>query len=77
MRKKVAVLSTRTCHYRPVLEQALLRLQVPFQSFYIDERPDLVQKWHIQCSPVLFVDEKPVFIGMPDIQALERFFLAQ
>ncbi len=72
----ILILASRTCHHRPYLERELKRRGVPFEVAYTDERPDLVEQYHIRHSPVLFVDGKPVFMGMPEGKALEAWIRA-
>ncbi len=70
---QVLILATRTCHHRPHLEAELKKHGIPFTTVYTDERPDLLERFSIRHSPVLLVDEQPIFIGMPSLGELEAW----
>ena len=66
--------ATKTCHHYPIIEKELKNMNIIYKVQFIEDHPDLVQKYHIQKSPVLIVDEKVAFYGMPDISELRKFF---
>ena len=71
---EVILAVTKTCHHCPLLEQEFKKLGVHYCVQYYDDHPEMVQKYNIKQSPVVIVDDKVVFHGMPSISELEKFF---
>lgn len=69
---KVAVVVTRTCHHRPVLEQHLKDLGIPYEVRYAEDDPEFMRKYDIQCSPNLMVDGEILYRRMPTLEELKE-----
>lgn len=71
---QVILAVTKTCEHCPLLEQELIKLGVPYSVRYYEDHPEMVGKYKIKQSPVIIVDDKVIFHGMPSISELEKFF---
>ena len=65
---------TKTCHHCRFLEKELKRLGVPYRIKYSEDNPEMTKKHSIRRSPVIIVDDKVAFSGMPSVRELEDFF---
>ncbi len=61
----VEIVATRGCRHRPNLERELQDLGVPYRVLYVEDHPELVEKYHIRHSPNLIVDGRVVARGQP------------
>ncbi|MCL7489686.1 MAG: thioredoxin family protein [Desulfobulbaceae bacterium] len=71
---EVILAVTKTCHHCPVLERELKRLKVPYCVRYFEDHPKMMEQYGLRTSPVLVVDGRVVFNGMPSLIELERYF---
>lgn len=71
MKVKLAV--THTCHHCPIIEKELKQRDIPYEVLYVEEHPDIVQRFGLKRSPNLIADEKLIFNGMPELAELRRF----
>ena len=68
----VKIIATKTCSHRPVLEQELKNLRVRYTVVFVEEQPELVERFAIRHSPNLVVDDKVVFRRQPTESELRR-----
>lgn len=62
----IVILASKTCRHRPLLEQELRAMDVDYQVRYVEDEPELMEKYGIQHSPNLVVNEKVVFRATTD-----------
>jgi predicted thioredoxin/glutaredoxin len=72
---EVAILVTKTCEHRELLEKSLTELGIPYLVKYAEDDPHLVAKQHVHCSPNIMVDGIIRYRGMPtpdELKDLQR-----
>ena len=57
----VMIIATKACTHRPDLEKELESLHIPYRMYFVEDHPDLVEKFSIRHSPNLIVDDEVVF----------------
>ena len=70
----VLIMATRSCTHRLNLEKELECLHIPYRVSFVEESPDLVQRYNIRHSPNLIVDDEVVFREQPSETALHAYF---
>jgi glutaredoxin len=70
----VKIVATRECNHRPNLEHELADLGIRYELVFVEDRPELVQRFGIRHSPNLVVDDKVVFRGQPSEAELRAYF---
>lgn len=65
---KVISIAIKRCHHRRLWEQRLHEMGTPCAVIFIENRPDLMEKYKIHNSPNLVVDNKLLFRGKPGKQ---------
>lgn len=70
----VMIIATKACVYRKNLEIELEHLQIPYHTCFVEDCADLVQKFGIQHSPNLVVDDEVVFRKQPSEAELHAYF---
>lgn len=70
----VMIVATRACMHRRNLERELQHLLIPYRVCFVEECPDLVQKFGIHHSPNLVVDDEIVFRKQPTELELHAYF---
>ena len=70
----VLIVATKTCMHRQTLEKELACLKIPYRVCFVEERPDLVQKFNIRHSPNLIVDNEVIFRDQPTEIQLHAYF---
>ena len=70
----VMIIATKACTHRPHLEKELESLHIPYGMYFIEDHPDLVEKFSIRHSPNLIVDDEVVFRKQPTELELRTFF---
>lgn len=55
----IQLLTTRTCHCSNI-EQALRDLELVYERCYIEEHPELVERFKVRHCPVLIIDDARV-----------------
>lgn len=70
----VMIIATHDCTHRLNLEKELECLHVPYRVCFVEECPDLVQKFSLRHSPNLIVDDEVVFRKQPTEAELHAFF---
>lgn len=63
---KITILATKSCNFRPILEEQLQDAGLQYVTKYYENHPELVQKYHLKRSPVLLVNDEVVSVGMPE-----------
>jgi len=72
----VSIIATRDCsHYRD-LERELKDLAVVYDVLFVEDHPEIVQRFSIRHSPNLIVNEEVVFRRQPSEAELRAFFSA-
>lgn len=62
----VAILATRHCNHRSILEERLKAMKIPYTVRYFDDEPELAGKYDLLISPNILVGEEVVFRAKPD-----------
>ncbi|NOX87472.1 MAG: thioredoxin family protein [Calditrichaeota bacterium] len=65
---EVIIIATKNCNHRPMLEKHLQALGISYEVQYIDENPELAQKFNVNQSPNLIVNDEVVFRPQPGKQ---------
>lgn len=73
----VMIIATKACTHRKSLEKELEHLRIPYRTCFAEDCPDLVQKFEIQHSPNLVVDDEVVFRKQPTEVELHAYFGAK
>ncbi len=73
----VLIIATKNCTHRLNLEKELECLHIPYRVCFVEERPDLVEKFSIRHSPNLIVDDEIVFRDQPTETQLHAYFDAK
>lgn len=73
----VMIIATKACMHREQLEKELVLLQIPYRVYFVEDHPDLVQKFGIRHSPNLVVDNEVIFRKQPTEIELHNFFDAK
>ncbi len=61
----IIIAATKTCNHRPILEEQLHDAGLPYDVVYFEDHPEMIEKYHLQTSPLLVVDDKVVSVGLP------------
>ena len=70
----VMIIATKACTHRLNLEKELECLHVPYRVCFVEDCPDLIQKFSIRHSPNLIVDDEVVFREQPTEVELHAYF---
>ncbi len=70
----VIILATKACMHGKNLSKELECLKIPYRYCFVEDHPDLVQKFSIRHSPNLVVDEEVVFRKQPTEVELHAYF---
>lgn len=70
----VMIIATKNCTHRLNLEKELECLHIPYRVYFVEECPDLVQKFSIRHSPNLIVDDEIIFRDQPTETELHAYF---
>ena len=73
----VMIIATKACTHRAQLEKELVSLQIPYCVYFVEDHPDLVQKFGVRHSPNLVVDNEVIFRKQPTEIELHSFFDAR
>ncbi len=46
---------------------------IPYKIQYVEEPPELVERYQLKRSPNIIVDGEPVYRGMPNLSELQRY----
>ena len=67
---EIIIAATKTCIHRPLLEKILQDAWLPYKVLYFENHPELIKKYKLKQSPLLIVDEKVEYIGMPEMNQI-------
>ena len=70
----VMIIATKACTHRENLEKELASLQIPYRLYFVEDYPDLVEKFSIRHSPNLVVNDEVVFRKQPTEMELHAYF---
>ena len=62
---QVQIIATKGCNHRPILEKELKDTDTEYEVVYIDDHPNLAEKYSIRNSPNLVINGKVVFRAKP------------
>ena len=71
---EVRIIATHTCSHRHNLEQELKSLGIIYEVLFVEDHPDIVQRYGIRHSPNLVVDDEVVFRRQPTEDELRVYF---
>jgi glutaredoxin len=57
----VSIISTQNCPHRSMLERQLKSKRILYTVKLVDENPELIEKYNIQSSLIIVVEDKVVF----------------
>lgn len=57
----VLIIATKDCNHRPLVEEQLKKINIPYEVQYVDEHPDLIKKYEAHSSPNIIVNGEVVF----------------
>ena len=63
---EIIIAATKTCKHRPLLEKELQDVGLEYSVKYFSEHPEIIEKYKLKTSPLLFVDGELVSVGMPE-----------
>lgn len=72
----VKIIATRDCSHCHSLEHELKDLAVVYEVLFVEDHPEIVQRYSIRHSPNLVVDDEVVFRRQPTEEELRAFFSA-
>lgn len=70
----VMIIATKGCTHRKDLESELEDLRIPYRTYFVEDRADLIPKFDIRQSPNLIVDDEVVFRKQPTEAELHVYF---
>jgi glutaredoxin len=77
MHMLVKIIATRQCNHRPSLERELRDIGIDYELVFVEDAPDIVERYHIRHSPNILVDGEVVFRCQPSEGELKRYFDAR
>lgn len=69
----VMIVATKGCSHRPNLEKELRDLGVAYELVFVEDHPEVVEKYGIRHSPNLIVDDQVVCRQQPSESELRRY----
>ena len=69
---EILIAATKTCQHRPLLENILQNAWLPYKVIYFEDHPELLEKYQLEHSPLLIVDEKVESMGMPGMDTINE-----
>jgi len=70
----VRIIATRGCSHCRNLERELKDLAILYEVLFVEDHPEIVQRYSIRHSPNLVVDEEVVFRRQPTEGELRALF---
>jgi hypothetical protein len=64
--EKVAVIASKSCSHYPLLEQELRTFDVRYELRFVEDQPELIERYGLYQSPNLVVDDQVEFRGEAD-----------
>ena len=78
---EILIAATKTCQHRPLLEKLLQNAWLPYKVNYFEDDPELIDKYPLEHSPLLIVDEKVASMRMPGMDIInglkEKFDISE
>lgn len=71
---EVVLAVTKSCHHCSIIEKELGERGIPYAVRYVEDHPELVERYGLKHSPNVIVDDELVFRGMPAMSELQRYF---
>ena len=71
---KVRIIATHNCSHYHNLERELKDLAVVYEVLFVEDHPEIVQRYSIRHSPNLVVDDEVVFRRQPTEGELRALF---
>jgi glutaredoxin len=68
----ILIIATKSCHHRPDMESWLQQMGLDYRVAYVEDEPEQAERFQIQSSPNLILDEELVFEGMPSFPEFEQ-----
>ena len=72
---EILIAATRTCQHRSLLEHVLQIAWLPHKIIYFEDHPKILEKYQLQHSPLLIVDEKVESISMPGTDKINELII--
>ncbi|NDP22531.1 MAG: hypothetical protein GZ091_15825 [Paludibacter sp.] len=63
---KIIIAATKTCPYRPILEEQLQDAGLQYEVMYFENHRELIEAYKLKTSPLLIVNGDVVSVGMPE-----------
>lgn len=70
----VTIIATHGCSHRHNIERDLKDLAIAYEVLYVEDHPEVVQRYNIRHSPNLVVDDEVVFRRQPSEAELRALF---
>ena len=70
----VRIIATRSCSHCHDIERDLKDLAIVYEVLYVEDHPEVVQRYNIRHSPNLVVDDEVVFRRQPSEAELRALF---
>ena len=70
----VRIIATHNCSHRHNIERDLKDLAIAYEVLYVEDHPEVVQRYNIRHSPNLVVDDVVVFRRQPSEAELRALF---
>jgi glutaredoxin len=71
---EVMLVGTKDCRHCPILEKWFQDHKVEYTIQYIEDHPELADRYGIDKSPSLIVGGELKFVGMPSFSDLKKAF---
>ncbi len=68
----VKIVASKTCSHRPNMERELRELGIDYEVLFVEEHPEVIERYAIRHSPNLIIDEV-VYRGQPTEDELRRW----
>jgi hypothetical protein len=70
----VRIIATQNCSHYRTLEHELKDLAIVYELLFVEDHPEIVQRYNIRHSPNLVVDDEVVFRRSPTEGELRALF---
>lgn len=58
---QVQIIATKDCSHRPILERELQKTDTEYEVLFVEDHPDIAEKYTIRNSPNLLINGKVIF----------------
>jgi rhodanese-related sulfurtransferase/glutaredoxin len=69
---EILIAVTKACPNRTFIEDLLQNAWLPYKVIYFEDHPELLEKYQLQHSPLLIVDEEVKSTGMPEMHIINE-----